>query len=435
MAGKNLLKGSPKKKKRTVARRGANKNFDIDFSGAAELSGEAYGRLKQSAFDNYRLEYKGSDYKRWVLEWCKNNEQWKSKAKTLSKLPDSRFGSTVGGLCHMLTLGCPDVHEAYNKYWESLAGTMGTPKPLSESVNKFLSELYTQAESMVEEVKKAEEEKEKKEAPVKMSIQDRIRLQSYQMSEKIDEWLEVWLEDFAKFNPKGFDIAKHLREVNCTQAHARKMKEFYIPEQEELQKVLDIPTKAAIAKLSEDEQEDWNQLSEAYSVYPKKQIQVKVKALDSLNGALDVIINTAKANRKPRKRIRSKEKMVAKMKYAVNDDKFQLVSINPQDIIGASELWVFNIKTRKLGKYVARVIDPLHQGREGSGLSVKGTTIQDFDEEKSIQKTLRKPEEKLKEFQDAGKRKIVTFLDEINAVDIKLNGRINAETILLKAIL
>ena len=72
--------------------------------------------------------------------------------------------------------------------------------------------------------------------------------------------------------------------------------------------------------------------------------------------------------------------------------------------------------------------------REGSGLSVKGTTIIGFDETQSIQKTLRKPEEKLKEFKDAGKVKLRTFLEDINAVDIKLNGRINADTVLLKVI-
>ena len=40
----------------------------------------------------------------------------------------------------------------------------------------------------------------------------------------------------------------------------------------------------------------------------------------------------------------------------------------------------------------------------------------------------------LKEFKEAGKIKIKKFLDEINAVDIKLNGRINPDTILLKTI-
>ena len=65
-------------------------------------------------------------------------------------------------------------------------------------------------------------------------------------------------------------------------------------------------------------------------------------------------------------------------------------------------------------------------------MSVKGTTITGFSEKESIQKTLRKPEEKIKEFKEAGKVKLRTFLDDINAVDIKLNGRINPDTILLK---
>ena len=70
--------------------------------------------------------------------------------------------------------------------------------------------------------------------------------------------------------------------------------------------------------------------------------------------------------------------------------------------------------------------------RDGSGLSVKGTTIQGFDETLSIQKTLRKPPEQLKEFKDAGKVKLRKFIEEIPTTDTKLNGRINPETILLK---
>jgi hypothetical protein len=84
---------------------------------------------------------------------------------------------------------------------------------------------------------------------------------------------------------------------------------------------------------------------------------------------------------------------------------------------------VFNVKTRKLGKYVTT---------EFSELNVKGTTITGFDENASVQKTLRKPEEQLKEFKTAGKVVLRKFLDDIKAVDIKLNGRINEDTILLK---
>ena len=119
-----------------------------------------------------------------------------------------------------------------------------------------------------------------------------------------------------------------------------------------------------------------------------------------------------------------KEKLVAKLKYAKNDTANKLVSINPVDIIGATELWVYNVKTRKLGKYVAEDM--------GGALGVKGTAITGFNEAKSVQKTLRKPEVQLKDFLSAGKIELRKFLDNIKATDIKLNGRINVDTVLLK---
>jgi hypothetical protein len=132
----------------------------------------------------------------------------------------------------------------------------------------------------------------------------------------------------------------------------------------------------------------------------------------------------AKVNKKPRaKKAVPAEKIVGKMKYLKTFEALKLVSINPADILRAKELWVYNTKTRKLGKYVTT---------EFSELGVKGTSITGFDEHNSIQKTIRKPEEKLKEFKAAGKVQLRKFLDEINATDTKMTGRINEDTILLK---
>ena len=101
-----------------------------------------------------------------------------------------------------------------------------------------------------------------------------------------------------------------------------------------------------------------------------------------------------------------------------------MISINPADIIGAQELFVYNTKTRKLGKYIA---DSLK-----GPLNVKGTAIIGFDEHKSVTKTLRKPDEKLKEFAKATKVQLRKFLEDIRATESKLTGRINAETVLLR---
>jgi hypothetical protein len=65
-------------------------------------------------------------------------------------------------------------------------------------------------------------------------------------------------------------------------------------------------------------------------------------------------------------------------------------------------------------------------------LTVKGSAILGYDEHKSIQKTIRKPEEKLKEFKAANKIMLRTFIEDISSTDTKMSGRINEDTILLK---
>jgi hypothetical protein len=165
-------------------------------------------------------------------------------------------------------------------------------------------------------------------------------------------------------------------------------------------------------------------LKEGYSHLSKAQVKKITQFYNEILSACDMLAAEAKVNRAPRKvKTKPAEKIVAKLKFAKTHEPLKLVSISPTDIVGAKELWVFNTKTRKIGRYVAT---------EYSDLSVKGTSIVNFDEAKSVQKTLRKPEEQLKEFKAAGKVQLRKFLDDIKAVDIKLNGRINEETVLLK---
>jgi hypothetical protein len=303
---------------------------------------------------------------------------------------------------------------------------------MSSFIDKTLDKLYESGKTVIEE--KAEEEKEnKRKAPV-ISIQERIRQQALLACERIDDWLDTWRDDPDNFKPKSFNFTKHFLDFKVSQAHARKIIDMYSPEIAEFEELVSPPTKAQLSKMTELERDWAEQLKEGYSHLNKKQAQLYLEGLKTLVGACMLVIDTSKAQRKPRKRVRSVEKIVSKLKYKVNDDKFQLASISPTEIIGASELWVFNIKNRKLGRYMAKNPDPLGTRREGSGLSVKGTTIQGFHEETSIQKTLRKPEVTLEEFKKAGKIKLRKFLDDIATTDTKLNGRINSDTIILKAI-
>ena len=133
--------------------------------------------------------------------------------------------------------------------------------------------------------------------------------------------------------------------------------------------------------------------------------------------------NVKSSIRKPRKKkIIPHSKIVEKIAYLKQDDSIGMVSINPESIIGASALLIYNTKTRKFGMFVA----------DQNGLSVKGTTIINFDESQSFIKTLRKPNEQLPTLITGTKKKIVKTFESIRSVKTTLKGRINGDSLLLK---
>ena len=175
------------------------------------------------------------------------------------------------------------------------------------------------------------------------------------------------------------------------------------------------------------------QLKEGYSIFDKKQIKKMYDFYVQVLGAADAMIAESKANRKRRKvSSKSPEQIVKKMKYKLSDEKMAIASIEPHKLVGANCLVVFNSKTRKLGIYYTSMEDPTGTGREGSGLTVKGTTLQRFDEKTSVACTLRKPLDQLQEVKALNtRRKFENWFEKLTTTPIKMNGRINPETVLI----
>ena len=422
-----LPKTTRKKKVRATPRRRGGKLAGPSFEGWEAGGPAALHKIRLASSQFYYQEYKPADLYPHLWEWMKQNEYSKADIAAAKK---AKLTPTVAIYARMLLDGCPDYDESYAQWWEQLPGTSGKMKPISEFIIKHVTIYIEEGKKVVEEVK--EEEKAKKNVYVP-TIQERIRDQSQDMVEDIDEWLEGWIRDPNSFDPKGFDFKKHFNTLQPSQAHARKMKGFYDTVLDDFDELERMPTAGQLKKMDEQEADLWQQLKEGYAHLKKADIKKLRTAIEELRAALDFIIDQAKATRKPRKaKPKSATKLVEKLKYLKADPKYNLASVSPDQIVGANELWVFNVKTRKLGKYVASNIDPKGMAREGSGLSVKGTTIIGYDETQSIQKTLRKPADQLKEFKAAGKVKLRKFLDEINTTDTKLNGRCNPDTVLLK---
>jgi len=268
------------------------------------------------------------------------------------------------------------------------------------------------------------------------SIQDRIAERVREIVVPIEDWLERLITMPDRFNPETFQLIDHFKKEKVGGVHARKIIEMYETQYKEYKDLLELRKKNLKFKEIDEEGEgdsEERQLLESYEDISNEVIEKGIKAHDNIFKACDYMIDIANANRKPRKKKPiSKDKLVSKLQYSKEDTKYNLKSIDPKDIITAEQLWVFNTKTRKLGIYVASVLDPRGLNREGTGLSVKGTSVQGFDPEKSVQKTLRKPEEQLSEFMKCGPVKSKTFFSEIKSMEIALTGRINPDTILLK---
>jgi hypothetical protein len=397
MARASKVATKPKKKTVRATRRGAN---------MMPLMPSKISWERAKYYTHYEVESK--EWLTTVKAYIKKHYD-KKLVSAINKLPDWKVGGKSHWTCTAFLL-------------DNNPGIV--PPVYKEGIHKWILELAEEGAKVVEE-KKAEE-KVKKNVYVP-SIQERIKDQAIDACEAIEEWLDGFITDKKNFDPKGFDFVAHFANHKVSQAHARKIKGFYAGELEEAQLIQKLPTPGEINRIKDEREKDMaQQLREGYSHLTKKDAATYLTALETLHGACDVVIDAAKATRKPRKKAPpSKEKLIAKLKYQERDDKLQLVSINPIDILDSEEIWVYNTKTRKLGKYVA--------DEYARTMSVKGTTIVGYDESKSIQKTLRKPDETLKEFKKAGKVALRKFMDEIKTTDIKLNGRLNSDTIILKS--
>lgn len=128
--------------------------------------------------------------------------------------------------------------------------------------------------------------------------------------------------------------------------------------------------------------------------------------------------------RNPRKKkLKPAQMQVKDLQFKESDAALKLVSIPPTSIISAPTLVTFNTETRKVAIYYAKNTD---------GLSVKGTTIQNFDSSKSKSKTLRKPEDVIEHLIGTSVNRFEKVFAGIKAKENTPNGRLNEDTLLLK---
>ena len=345
---------------------------------AKEWPQEKFDSLLRRSFNYYNYHYNQKDCKKHVVEWMQGTKEFdKDEIKAFIRSSDKSINMTACALVMAHRQGMPLSQRHIEFLDQSIQTAINSAEP-----------------EQIDPVRTPEQ-------AVRVTIQDRMNERT---SELIGE-LEGKYDDMETV--KFYDW---LTANNVIQSQLSKYEGLFSKRKAELE----------LAQSKKDEQ-----VREGYSHYKTADFKQHIKWIDDLLSAIEQYRGVKKATKKARvKKTPSKEKLVSKLKYAKDYAPLKIVSINPATIIGASTVWVYNTKTRKLGKYVAAAYKQL---------SIKGTSIDGFDTDKSVCKTLRKPEEKLKEFAKAGKIVLRKFLEDIKATETKLTGRINEDIVLLKA--
>jgi len=237
-----------------------------------------------------------------------------------------------------------------------------------------------------------------------VSIQDRMDEKAHELAGEI----EGAIDEFTTTKSSKFSTKSYLAANQVAAPIAKRIGDFFAGRIPEVKEALD---------------GDDKQLVEGYSNFTKRELKKFLTFLEEIVSDCQQQVQTAKANRAPRKRKAvSPTKLVSKMKFMREFPELKLKSCKPEDIITSTELWVYNTKYRKVTVYKS----------DGGTLSVKGTTILGFDIKESKTLMLRKPEEFFKGLA-LGKRALNGALKKITTKPTVPNGRVNEECILLGA--
>jgi hypothetical protein len=239
-----------------------------------------------------------------------------------------------------------------------------------------------------------------------ISIQDKILEKSRNLCSKIDDIFDdYWFHDI----DINFNMYEWLQKNNVSPQSTQYIIDVYTNIQNELQ----------LAYNKEDED-----LIEAYSHIKKPKMKKGIAFIDKIINDSNIWKTNKKQKRKPRKKKEASiSKQINKLKYQKEFTKYKLVSIPPEQVIGATQLWVFNTKYKYLTHY-----------KSTSMFEINGTTLQNIDFNTSVRKTCRKPEEVLSKVLAGGKIILKKLMNELSTKPLEVNGRINQDCILLRSI-
>jgi len=298
----------------------------------------------------------------------------------------------------------PDKYIPLNSGWLARISMNNDEYELDENGQNHL---YDAINSAIERGKRIHNRKKKDVKVRKKTIQDYINEQYIEYIGTLEEELDNFIEN--KFK-SDFSFYNFLHTNSVKSIHFNKISEYIdrqiIPFQEALN----------------GDKEMLESMSCYKKTHMKKFIGFYTDIFRDLEKYKEEIAKIKPTRKKRKRKIKTPKEQVKKLHYLKEYNNLSLKSINPEKIIGKSELWTYNTKNKKLTRYVCS---------SATGFMIKGSTLQNVDDS-SLEKRLRKPDEVIPEIMSNAKTRCRKILEKIKTTDYTPNGRLNKHTILLK---
>lgn len=338
------------------------------------------------AYNWYNEYYESDDAKNFTLSYLKHLKKDKKLIKKVTQVKSINLRS-IGWNCRILSNG------------------NNIPVAIEKTMWKKLEDLASKEEYIPET--EIPEEVENQENNV-ISIRERVENRAQELIGDLEILLDKFYVSGDLFNPSQW-----FRDHGVKPQIAKIIRAYYTPLYSE---VFDASNSTPGGKDSD--------LAYAYRKWKKSSLKKYIDLLKGIIAACETQELVAKSIRKPRKKKeKSPSDLAKKVKYQEKDETLKLTSVSPITIVGATQVWLFNTKTRMISCYNA--MGP-------AGISIKGTTLIGFDEKTSICKKLRKPQDFLPRILEGGKIVLRNILKDVRSVEKAANGRINIQTILLR---
>jgi len=356
-----------------------NKRFKSNYDGAM-------------LYAHYELS--SIELKKEVVKYLKHIDAKHPMIERIKDMHENRF-STIGKYMYLLNHGAD------------------LPDNVTPNLMPAFERIVYEEEAKIENAKKEAKTGEgvsdaSTPAKVVISIQDRLREKAKEVAGEVEGWIDDFCADKKGPVKTVEDFVNLYKQYDLKGPHSRHLHNIFERRSAEI-------IEAAEGKDKE--------LLEAYSHFTRPELKKFALFHTNLLKACEMLLEVAKVARKPAiKKPVSQDKMVSKLKFKKDDSSLGIVSINPVQILGSKEVWIYDTKKRKLAHY---------KSLDDRGLLVKGASLDNFSSD-SVEKTIRKPVETLAEFKKASKVKLRTFMKEIRAVDIPSNGRLNDQCIILR---